>query len=295
MTAAELPHERVPTTTLGEDRCHLGEGPAYDGRTDTAWWFDILERKLYEAKLGRGEIVCHSLSFMASALGYIDDARQLLVAENGLYVRNLADGRLKLLKPLEADNPATRSNDSRVHPSGTFWIGTMGRSAEPGAGAIYAFCRGELTRLFAHITIPNAICFTPDGSTGYFTDTRLNVLNRVALDPATGLPTGAPSALYVQRGQGGLDGPWSMPMGSSGSHAGAAVASMPTRLKESACEPCTCRRVRRAARSSSGMTSAECLSPLRTRGWTKRGAPQTPSTAEPSCSMSAPAGCRSPA
>jgi sugar lactone lactonase YvrE len=206
MTAAELSHERVPTITLGADRCHLGEGPAYDAGTDTAWWFDILERKLYEAKLGTGAIARHSLSFMASALAYLDDARQLLVADDGLYVRNIADGRLKLLKPLEADNQATRSNDSRVHPSGTFWIGTMGRSAEPGAGAIYAFCRGELTRLFAHITIPNAICFTPDGSTGYFTDTRLNVLNRVPLDPATGLPTGAPSALYVQRGQGGLDG-----------------------------------------------------------------------------------------
>jgi sugar lactone lactonase YvrE len=206
MTAAELPLERVPTTTLSEDRCHLGEGPAYDRGTNTAWWFDILERKLYEAKLGTGEIVCHSLSFMASALGYVDDARQLLAAENGLYVRDLASGRLALLTPLEADNPATRSNDGRVHPSGTFWIGTMGRSAESGAGAIYAFCRGELTRLFANITIPNAICFTRDGSTGYFTDTRLNVLNRVSLDPATGLPTGAPSALYVQRGQGGLDG-----------------------------------------------------------------------------------------
>ena len=202
MTAAELPHERVPTTTLSEDRCHLGEGPAYDCGTDTAWWFDILERKLYEAKLGTGEIVCHSLSQMASALGYVDDARQLLVAENGLYVRNLADGRLKLLKPLEADNPATRSNDSRVHPSGTLWIGTMGRSAEPGAGAIYAFCRGEITRLFANITIPNAICFTPDGSTGYFTDTRVNVLNRVPLDPTTGLPV----ALHTHRGLGGLDG-----------------------------------------------------------------------------------------
>ena len=37
--------------------------------------------------------------------------------------------------------PPTRSNDARVHPSGTFWIGTMGRNAEKGAGAIYAFHR----------------------------------------------------------------------------------------------------------------------------------------------------------
>jgi sugar lactone lactonase YvrE len=206
MTAAELPHERVPTTTLSNDRCHLGEGPAYDARTDTAWWFDILERRLYEAKLGTGEIACHLLPFMASALGYIDDDRQLLVAENGLYARDLANGRLKLLKPLEADKPATRSNDGRVHPSGTFWVSSMGRKAELGAGAIYALCRGKIVPLFSNFTIPNAICFAPDGSTAYFADTRKNALFRVALDPTTGLPTDPASALYRHSGLGGLDG-----------------------------------------------------------------------------------------
>ena len=50
---------------------------------------------------------------------------------------------------LEADNPTNRSNDARVHPCGTFWIGTMGRNAEAGAGAIYALYRGEISRLFA--------------------------------------------------------------------------------------------------------------------------------------------------
>src|SRR5262249_23621433 len=55
-------------------------------------------------------------------------------------------------------------------------------------------------------TIPNAICFSADGATGYFADTRSNVLCRVPLDPATGLPTGAPEPLHAHGGPGGLDG-----------------------------------------------------------------------------------------
>lgn len=196
----------VPTMTLCDTRCHLGEGPTYDVASNTAWWFDILERRLFEARLGPLETIIHALPVMASALAMIDDRRQLLVADSGLYIRSVSDGQLSLHLPLEADNPATRSNDARVHPSGTFWIGTMGRNAESGAGAIYALHNGELTRLFSNISIPNAICFAPDGATGYFTDTRENVLCRVALDPATGLPVAAPSALYVHRGTGGLDG-----------------------------------------------------------------------------------------
>lgn len=206
MTVTEARMEEVIVTVLSEVRCHLGEGPAYDVASDTAWWFDILERRLFEARLGKGEAQVHPLPVMASALAYVDDARQLIVAEDGLHVRRVADGHLALHVPIEADNAASRSNDARVHPSGTLWTSTMGRKAQTGAGAIYALHGGVLSRLFGNITIPNAICFSPDGGTGYFSDTHENVLHSVPLDPATGLPVGAPSALYRHHGEGGLDG-----------------------------------------------------------------------------------------
>ena len=198
--------EEVPTSILSADRCHLGEGPTYDAATDTAWWFDILEARLYQADLGSGLVRSHSLGRMASALARVDAKRQLIVAEDGLYIRSVVDGGMTLYRPLEADNPRNRSNDARVHPCGTFWIGTMGRKAEAGAGAIYALHRGELSRLFASVTIPNAICFSPDGALGYFADTATNVLYRVVLDAATGLPRAAPEPLLQHRGIGGLDG-----------------------------------------------------------------------------------------
>src|SRR6516165_5911827 len=130
--------EQVPTSVLEAERCHLGEGPTYDATTGTAWWFDILEKRLFEADIASGRVKIHALGRMASALARIDAARQLIVAEDGLYIRHVADGRMDLFAPLEADNPATRSNDARVHPSGTLWLGTMGRKAEPRTGAIYA-------------------------------------------------------------------------------------------------------------------------------------------------------------
>jgi sugar lactone lactonase YvrE len=198
--------EQVPTSILPTERCHLGEGPTYDAATDSAWWFDILEGRLFEAHLPSGRVRIHLLGRMASALARIDAARQLIVAEDGLYVRAIADGGMTLYLPLEADNSLNRSNDARVHPSGTFWIGTMGRKAETGAGAIYALYRGEISLLFPGVTIPNAICFSPDGSLGYFADTAKNELYRVALDAATGLPHGAPEMLLRHRGIGGLDG-----------------------------------------------------------------------------------------
>jgi sugar lactone lactonase YvrE len=89
--------EEVHTSLVSPERCHLGEGPTYDAATDTAWWFDIVERRLFEARLGTGEVRVHDLPFMASALAYVDDARQLIAAEDGLYLRHIADGRIEPL------------------------------------------------------------------------------------------------------------------------------------------------------------------------------------------------------
>ncbi|KJC61650.1 gluconolaconase [Bradyrhizobium sp. LTSPM299] len=198
--------EEVPTSVLSSERCHLGEGPTYDAATDTAWWFDIRERRLFEHRFADGRTVIHALPKMASALARIDGERQLILIEDGFYVRHVADGRLELFVSLESDNSVTRSNDARVHPSGTFWLGTMGRRAEKGAGAIYALHRGRITRLYPEITIPNAICFSPNGDIGYFADTGRNTLYRVPLDPSTGLPVGDPVVLIKHQGVGGIDG-----------------------------------------------------------------------------------------
>src|SRR5258705_3655600 len=95
--------EQVPTAVLCSERCHLGEGPTYDALSDTAWWFDIVERRLFEARLGSGgRTTIHSLDVMGSALARIDAQRQLLVADDGLYIRELADGRMTLYRSLEA-------------------------------------------------------------------------------------------------------------------------------------------------------------------------------------------------
>src|SRR5215469_5382425 len=99
MTVIDPPVEDVPVRVLGDARCHLGEGPAYDAASDTAWWFDILEKRLYEVRLAEPAVRQHCLPVMASALAFVDDTHQLVGADDGLYVRTLADGRLTPVAP----------------------------------------------------------------------------------------------------------------------------------------------------------------------------------------------------
>jgi sugar lactone lactonase YvrE len=261
--------EEITTPVLSEQHCHLGEGCTYDPITDTAWWFDILERTLFRANRVFGAVTSYALPAMASVLAFIDDQRQLLAAENGLYIRDVANGRLALHMPLEADKAATRSNDGRVHPCGALWIGTMGREAERGAGAIYRVHRGELLRLYAGISIPNAICFSPDGATAYFTDSSEGILHRVAVNPTNAMPIGDPSTLCDHRGEtGSLDGAvvdadgliWNARWGGS-----CIDVYTPGGERVRTFE---CRRRSRVARSSSARISIGCWSRQPGKAWT---------------------------
>ena len=189
------------------DVSELGEGPTFDVPTKTLFWFDIVGKRLLEQRGGDGRFQAHNLPVMASALASIDGDRQLVVAEDGLYVRDRITGRLIRRIAVEETNSLTRSNDSRTHPSGALWFSTMGKNAEARAGAIYWYREGEVKKLYPDISIPNAICFSPDGRTGYFADTAINKMMRVDCDPITGLPVGEAAVFYdASNEKGGLDG-----------------------------------------------------------------------------------------
>jgi sugar lactone lactonase YvrE len=178
--------------------CALGEGALWHPLRKQLFWFDILGMRL-NSHSPDGPLHWQ-MSQMVSAAGWIDHDHLLIASETELATFNIKTAQQTHIAALEAGNPITRSNDGRADPFGGFWIGTMGKEAQPGAGAIYRFYRGELRRLFGSITISNAICFSPDGRTAHFTDTVTGRVMRVALDSA-GWPIGAPQLYLDLAGQ----------------------------------------------------------------------------------------------
>ena len=174
-----------------DTRCRLGEGPLWHPERAELFWFDILGKRLY-ARSDAGE---RHWSFPehVSAAGRINRDALLIASETGLYRFDIGSGARSLVVPLEADTPLTRSNDGRADPWGGFWIGTMGKNAEPQAGAIYRFFRGELRKLVSAITISNSICFAPDRSVAYYCDTKVGKIMRQPLNATDGWPMGEPS------------------------------------------------------------------------------------------------------
>lgn len=175
---------------LFDDRkAKLGEGPLWHPLRQQFFWFDIMGKQLC-SKVD-GNPLTWQFDEYVSAAGWIDETRLLIASASKLFTFDVESGDSVDVAPLEADDKITRSNDGRADPWGGFWIGTMGINAEPQAGGIYRYYKGEVRLLFPEITIPNAICFSPDKEFAYFVDTDVGVVQRQKLRADTGWPTGA--------------------------------------------------------------------------------------------------------
>lgn len=175
--------------------CELGEGPLWHPLRHELFWFDILNRTLHS------RAASWPFDVYVSAAGWISQDELLVASETGLFRFDLTTATRTLVAA--AGTADTRSNDGRADRQGGFWFGTMGKKAETGAGAIWRWYRGELRPLFREISIPNSICFAPDGTSAHFSDTTQGKVMKVALDSA-GWPKGEP-VVWLDLARAGLN------------------------------------------------------------------------------------------
>lgn len=186
-------------------KCELGEGALWHPKLRCLFWFDITS-KMLNANIN-GDIHRWTFAHNVSAAAWIDEDKLLLSSEKGLGTFSLSSGDLVPLIDIEGENTITRSNDGRADRQHGFWVSTMGRNGESGAGSVYRFYKGEVRRLHDKITIPNSICFSPDGKYAYFSDTPTQKIMRQTLDLASGWPISEPETyLDFQEHKGGPDG-----------------------------------------------------------------------------------------
>jgi len=184
-------------------RCDLGEGPFWHPDRAELFWFNINAGDLYRAN-PKGEVLDRwRFDEPVSAAALIDHDTLLVAAASGVMRFSILSGEREMIAPLEDDMPATRSNDSRVSPQGTWWVGTMSRSEDATSGKLYGFRDGVFSIIKSPVHIPNAICFAPDGTRAYFADTPSRKIMKVDLDPQTGMPAGDWSLFVDLAGQPG--------------------------------------------------------------------------------------------
>lgn len=180
-------------------KASLGEGPAWDSKTQTLYWVDILEKRIY----ANTEILAQ-LDDLIGCLAPRKNGNLLLGMRLGFADLDPASGQLTVLASL--DEPTTnRINDGKCDPAGRFLAGTMDMHETEPSGSLYSF-NGELTRLLDGVRISNGLAWSVDHKTFYYIDTPTREVKAFDYDPATGQIANPRAVIRVPESLGWPDG-----------------------------------------------------------------------------------------
>lgn len=169
----------------------LGEGVIWDAIGAAAWWTDIDGSKLYRYDPAHKQLDHWSTPERLGSFALVADSDYLICGfASGFAYFNPHNPQivdLQWLQKTEQDNPGTRLNDGRADRQGRFWAGSMVESGDQGAGALYCLDQQlQVTRKVSGLTISNGLCWSPDSTVMYHTDTPSRRINAYDFDATTG-------------------------------------------------------------------------------------------------------------
>jgi sugar lactone lactonase YvrE len=168
----------------------LGECVVWNGETQSLWWTDIQESRLYRLDWQSRALREFPTPERLCSFGFVADSTALIAAfESGFALYEPGSGRTRWLWKLA--RPGQRLNDGRVDRRGRFWAGAMAERGDE-AGKAELFCldaNGQVQCRERGITISNSICFSPDGAVFYFADTPTRTIWRYGFSGSDGVIT----------------------------------------------------------------------------------------------------------
>lgn len=206
---------------INDARATLGEGPAWDTKTQTLYWVDILEKRLHYHR--EDEDGFFQMDEMAGCLAPCKDGNLILalsrVSEDLAGERN----RIARFEPLGHTQggpafakgttlafitgpAANRLNDGKCDPSGRFLVGTMNMDEKTPSGSLYSYDGRGITPLLDGIRISNGLAWSPDYKTFYYIDTPTREVRAFDYDLSTGQIANPRVAICVPETLGWPDG-----------------------------------------------------------------------------------------
>lgn len=171
----------------------LGECILWDEQTQSAWWTDIHNARLYRYVLADKHLQEFELPGRLCSFGFIEhDPRLVCAFAEGFALYDPASGEREWLFQPESGYRGTRFNDGRVDRQGRFWSGTMvenepavDATGSPVKGSLYWLSPQGWGKTLEGIRTANSLCWSRDGHTAYFTDSKTREIRAYDFDAAS--------------------------------------------------------------------------------------------------------------
>ncbi|PTY35641.1 hypothetical protein BGP77_08305 [Saccharospirillum sp. MSK14-1] len=171
----------------------LGEGVQWHHASQTLWWTDIHQSRLYRYDWASQQLADWHTPDRLTSFGVLDTQpiRLLVAFASGFALYEPDSGDCQWLAQPERHLPSNRFNDGRVDRQGRFWAGTMQDApSDTGdrqpVGTLYRLDSTGATPVINDLTIPNTLCWSPDSQQMFHADTPTGQIRRYDFDTKTG-------------------------------------------------------------------------------------------------------------
>lgn len=192
---------------LYDAKALLGEGPTWDAKTQTLYWLDILDKRIYagaEILIQLDEYVGCMAPRASGGLIYTQRASIWMAPPQT--PDQPASAQQTLAATLSGEPANTRFNDGKCDPRGRFLAGTMDLNESDPIGSLYSFDGATATKLLDNITISNGMAWSPDHQTFYYIDTPTRTVRAFDYDLDTGAIANPRAVIHVPEPLGWPDG-----------------------------------------------------------------------------------------
>jgi sugar lactone lactonase YvrE len=163
----------------------LGEGPHWDGSTQTLYWVDIPAGRVHRRNAD-GAHESWDVGMPVGAVVPTSAGALCLAAGNGFYGLDPETGAIAEIAAAPG-RPHTRMNDGACDRAGRFFAGSMDNDEAPGRGAFYRLDPDHtVTTVYDEIGLSNGVGWSPDGRLMYYIDSLAYRVDVIDYDPDTG-------------------------------------------------------------------------------------------------------------
>ena len=151
---------------LFDVKATLGEGPVWDERTQTLYWIDIINKRIYA-----DADVLIELDEFVGCLAPRKSGGLILTKRFSFWTLETHPAQMTFLATLTDEPSNNRFNDGKCDPRGRFLAGTMDMGEKDPYGSLYSFDGRTITKLLEGVNISNGMTWSPDHKTFYYIDT----------------------------------------------------------------------------------------------------------------------------
>jgi sugar lactone lactonase YvrE len=174
-------HRRIGT---GSDI--LGEGPIWSAAEQALYWVDIRAPAVRRWSQATDSVQSWDMPEPVGCLFPRAGGGLLVALKSGPALFDPVTGAIRPHAAAPEHAATLRFNDGKCDRQGRLWVGTMSMDERGPVGRLYRLDDRGMRTMLDGITIPNSLCWSPDGRTMYFSDSPKRVIWAFPYDPATG-------------------------------------------------------------------------------------------------------------